>query len=219
MTAGLPVCAPSADGERVDGGRAPRTTTSSWRPRRRFISNYPVAHDSANPQANIYEGTFPSHPAEPTPVGTYAANPYGLFDMSGNVWQWTLDWYAPDTYALDALLGVARNPVGAPSGLDPLSGVATLRVIRGGSFLCSDSYCRGYRVSARGTGAPDTGASHIGFRTVMTVEQWHAARGRRAARAGGASTTKRPMEISSGRGSPRPPSSRSAAASDPPRAA
>jgi sulfatase modifying factor 1 len=47
-------------------------------------------------------------------------------------------------------------------------------VIRGGSFLCSDVYCRGYRVSARGTGAPDTGASHIGFRVVMTEAQWRA---------------------------------------------
>lgn len=131
-----------------------------------------MAHDSAHPQANIYEGTFPSHPAEPTPVGSYAANPYGLFDMSGNVWQWTQDWYAVGTYALDARLGVARNPLGPPSGLDPQRSAAAMRVIRGGSFLCSDSYCRGYRVSARGTGAPDTGASHIGFRSVMTVEQW-----------------------------------------------
>jgi sulfatase modifying factor 1 len=49
-----------------------------------------------------------------------------------------------------------------------------MRVIRGGSFLCNDVYCRGYRVSARGTGAPDTGASHIGFRVVMTPAQWRA---------------------------------------------
>jgi formylglycine-generating enzyme required for sulfatase activity len=131
-------------------------------------------HDSAHPQAHIYSGTFPSHPAEPSPVGRYPANGYGLFDMSGNVWQWTQDWYRPETYALDARRGVVRNPVGPSDGLDPRSGAQATRVIRGGSFLCSDSYCRGYRVSARGTGAPDTGASHIGFRTVMTVDQWHA---------------------------------------------
>jgi formylglycine-generating enzyme required for sulfatase activity len=47
-------------------------------------------------------------------------------------------------------------------------------VVRGGSFLCNDAYCRGYRISARSPGAPDSGASHIGFRTVMTVEQWRA---------------------------------------------
>ena len=57
-------------------------------------------------------------------------------------------------------------------GLDPRSEGEPMRVIRGGSFLCNDVYCRGYRVSARGTGAPDTGASHIGFRVVMTPAQW-----------------------------------------------
>ena len=129
-------------------------------------------HDPARPQAHIYTGTFPSHPAEPLPVGSHPPNGYGLYDMSGNVWQWTQDWYRPDTYALDAARGVVRNPLGPPEGLDPRSGGQAARVIRGGSFLCSDSYCRGYRVSARGNGAPDTGASHIGFRVVMTVEQW-----------------------------------------------
>ena len=61
------------------------------------------------------------------------------------------------------------NPTGPPSGVEP----QPMKVLRGGSFLCSDSSCRGYRVSARSPGAIDSGASHIGFRTVMTVEQWH----------------------------------------------
>jgi len=127
--------------------------------------------DSAHPQAHIYAGAFPSHTAEPAPVASYPPNGYGLYDMSGNVWQWTADWYRPDTYALDAQRGVVRNPTGPTEGLDPQTGSQATRVIRGGSFLCSDSYCRGYRVSARGTGAPDTGTSHIGFRVVMTAEQ------------------------------------------------
>jgi formylglycine-generating enzyme required for sulfatase activity len=88
--------------------------------------------------------------------------------MAGNVWQWTSDVYSADAYRRNAALGVAENPTGPPVA-DP----AAPRAIRGGSFLCSDSYCRGYRVSARSPGAPDTGASHIGFRTVMTVEQYH----------------------------------------------
>jgi formylglycine-generating enzyme required for sulfatase activity len=130
--------------------------------------------DADSPQAHIYEGSFPTRSAAPKAVGSYAPNAYGLYDMAGNVWQWTSDWYRPDAYASDHALGVAINPTGPPSGLDPRSGHQPMRVTRGGSFLCSDSYCRGYRVSARSPGAPDTGTSHIGFRTVMTAEQWHA---------------------------------------------
>ncbi len=130
-------------------------------------------HDTRHPQANIYKGTFPLHPAGLKPVGSYAANAYGLRDMSGNVWQWTLDVYAPDTYARDSARGVVHNPAGptvqtAPSDRQPD------RVLRGGSYLCSDSYCRGYRISARSPADPESGASHIGFRTVMSVAQWHA---------------------------------------------
>ncbi len=136
-------------------------------------------HDEAKPQAHIYAGTFPSHPAEPAQVGSYPANGYGLYDMSGNVWQWTQDWFSPGTYAHDESRGTVRNPRGPSTGQDPRNGAEATRVIRGGSFLCSDVYCRGYRVSARGTGTPDTGASHIGFRIVMTEDQW---RVRRAAR-------------------------------------
>jgi formylglycine-generating enzyme required for sulfatase activity len=128
--------------------------------------------DTARPQAHIYRGTFPSHEAGTVAVQSFAPNAYGLYDMSGNVWQWTLDWYRPDTYAQDRARGVVNNPQGPPSGLDPRDGYQAMRVLRGGSHLCSDSYCRGYRVSARLPGAPDSGTSHIGFRTVMTVEQW-----------------------------------------------
>jgi formylglycine-generating enzyme len=133
------------------------------------------AHDTAAPQAHIYAGTFPTHPAEPVAVGSFPANGFGLRDMSGNVWQWTADWYRPDTYARRASTGMVRNPAGPSTALDPREGMEATRVIRGGSFLCNDAYCRGYRVSARGTGAPDTGASHIGFRVVMTPDQWRAA--------------------------------------------
>ncbi|HWP36661.1 MAG TPA: formylglycine-generating enzyme family protein [Gemmatimonadales bacterium] len=136
--------------------------------------------DPARPQAHIYEGVFPTRAARPRPVGSYAPNGYGLYDMAGNVWQWTLDWFRPDTYQRDLERGVVRNPRGPGFGLDPRDGYQPMRVLRGGSFLCSDSYCRGYRVSARHFNAPDTGASNIGFRTVMTVEQWRAWRARAA---------------------------------------
>ena len=128
--------------------------------------------DRGHPQAHIYEGVFPTLPAGPQPVGRYPATGFGLFDMAGNVWQWTLDWYRPDGYAEDARHGVVINPTGPSRSLDPRTEGQPARVVRGGSHLCNDSYCRGYRVSARSPGAPDTGTSHIGFRTVMTVEQW-----------------------------------------------
>lgn len=128
-----------------------------------------AAHDSAHPQAHIYNGTFPLHPAAAVAVGSYPPNGYGLHDMSGNVWQWTADWYAPDTYTRHAAAGVPRDP--SENQVDARATSSAQRVIRGGSFLCSDVYCRGYRVSARGTGAPDTGASHIGFRVLLTVAQ------------------------------------------------
>jgi formylglycine-generating enzyme required for sulfatase activity len=136
--------------------------------------------DPNQPQANIYEGAFPTHPATPNAVGSYPPNPYGLYDMAGNVWQWTGDWYRPDTYLRDQERGIVANPTGPPSGQDPRAGDEPMKVTRGGSFLCSDSYCRGYRVSARSPGPPDTGTSHIGFRTVMTAEQWHVWRSRGA---------------------------------------
>jgi formylglycine-generating enzyme required for sulfatase activity len=134
--------------------------------------------DSTRPQAHIFEGQFPTHAATTRPVGSYPPNGFGLHDMSGNVWQWTLDWFHADTYRADRARGVVRNPTGALTGVGP----APARVLRGGSFLCSDSYCRGYRVSARSPGAPDTGGPHIGFRTVMTVEQWHARLRQRSAK-------------------------------------
>jgi formylglycine-generating enzyme required for sulfatase activity len=115
---------------------------------------------------------FPTHHAGARPVKSYEPNGYGLYDMSGNVWEWTQDWFSGDTYAVDAARGAVRNPAGPKSGADPRTGDVPGKAPRGGSFLCSDTYCRRYRVSARSSGAPDSGAPHIGFRTVMSVAQW-----------------------------------------------
>jgi formylglycine-generating enzyme len=123
--------------------------------------------------ANTHQGHFPNHDAADdghsgiTAVASYPANGYGLYDMAGNVWQWTTDWYRPDYYAqLAAFGGVARNPTGPADSFDPDEPGVAKRVMRGGSFLCTDQYCSRYMVGTRGKGAPDTGTNHLGFRCV-----------------------------------------------------
>jgi formylglycine-generating enzyme required for sulfatase activity len=133
-----------------------------------------ASFDPARPQAHIYTGTFPTLDATTAPVGRHAPNASGLYDMSGNVWQWTMDAFDADTYRRDRARGVVRNPATADSA-------SPERTIRGGSHLCNDSYCRGYRVSSRSANARDSGASHLGFRVVMTVTQWRAWNVRRRA--------------------------------------
>jgi formylglycine-generating enzyme required for sulfatase activity len=107
---------------------------------------------------NIFEGTFPTmNTAEDgyvgtAPVGAFPANGHGLHNVAGNVWEWCADWFDP-VYHRDAGLG---NPTGPPSG--------SARVMRGGSYLCHDSYCNRYRVAARSSNTPDSSTGNLGFR-------------------------------------------------------
>jgi len=133
--------------------------------------------------ANTHQGHFPNTDTGEdgfigtSPVAHYPANPYGLYDMAGNVWQWTSDWYRPDYYALLASAGrVARNPQGPDTPLDPSEPTEPKKVHRGGSYLCTDQYCSRYIVGTRGKGEISTGTNHLGFRCVMTREQWAAKR-------------------------------------------
>lgn len=104
--------------------------------------------------ANTFQGEFPHRQiaedrySATSPVKSFPANGYGLYDMAGNVWQWTADWYRDD------IDGESAPP---------------RRVIKGGSFLCHESYCESYRPSARRGTAPDTGSSHVGFRLVRRM--------------------------------------------------
>jgi sulfatase modifying factor 1 len=122
-------------------------------------------------QTNIWQGQFPKTDLGEdgfkgtSPVKAFPANGYGLYDMGGNVWQWTLDWYRPTTYAERTKQGAeVKNPKGPPDSLDPSEPGVQKRVQRGGSYLCSDQYCVRYLVGSRGRGEPKSSASNLGFR-------------------------------------------------------
>lgn len=110
---------------------------------------------------NIWQGVFPTKNSTKdgylgtSPVGTYPANGYGLYDVAGNVWEWCSDWFSPDHH----IEGPRENPVGPPKG--------QAKVMRGGSYLCHESYCNRYRVAARTSNTPDSSTGNIGFRCVV----------------------------------------------------
>ena len=127
--------------------------------------------NSGTSKANSWEGKFPYlNTAQDgftglAPVKSFAANPYGLYDMAGNVWEWCSDWYDADYYKTFGN-NIAENPQGPAKSFDPVDPYTPKRSLRGGSFLCNDSYCSGYRVARRMKSSPDTGLEHTGFRCV-----------------------------------------------------
>lgn len=138
-------------------------------------AKYPWGNDTSYAKhANTWNGHFPDKNTLAdgyelmAPVKSYAPNGYGLYDMAGNVWEWCNDWYRSDYYDECKKKGITINPQGPDSSLDPEELTVPKRVNRGGSFLCNDSYCSSYRITARMKTSPDTGLEHCGFRCVMT---------------------------------------------------
>ncbi len=113
-------------------------------------------------RCNIWQGDFPKEDsaedgyAGTAPAKSFRANGYGLYHNVGNVWEWTADWFSPNWQ----LTGARQNPKGPEAG--------TGRIIRGGSYLCHESYCNRYRNSARTQNTPDSSTGHTGFRCAMS---------------------------------------------------
>jgi formylglycine-generating enzyme required for sulfatase activity len=126
--------------------------------------------EEGKPKTNSWQGEFPfintnkDLSLKSAPVKSFPANGYGLYDMAGNVWEWCQDWYDYNYY--NKVVDGVSNPKGPTKSCDPDDVYAQKRTIRGGSFLCNDGYCSGYRNARRMKETPDTSMEHIGFRCV-----------------------------------------------------
>lgn len=123
-------------------------------------------------KANYWQGQFPYRNEmndgfyKSAPVKSFPPNGYGLYDIAGNVWEWCADWYHHEYYQKINSSNGILNPKGPEKSFDPEEPYVPKRVTRGGSFLCNESYCSGYRCARRMKSSPDTGLEHLGFRCV-----------------------------------------------------
>ena len=132
--------------------------------------------------ANTWQGAFPCENSaadgfeRTSPVQTYPPNGFGLYDMIGNVWEWTIDWWS-ERHQADAPKAccIPENPRGGPQSASYDSCQPNIKiprkVLKGGSYLCAPSYCRRYRPAARHAQPIDTSAGHVGFRCVVRARE------------------------------------------------